>query len=83
MASPDAAFAVELGSNRRLWYLGRHFVVLTDTNALTTLRQEPMLALIQPQLAADGASFVLEAPGMNPLTICLSDVAGNDAVPFK
>ncbi|XP_022091367.1 mitochondrial amidoxime-reducing component 1-like isoform X2 [Acanthaster planci] len=51
------------------------FVVLSEANRMVTLRQEPTLALLEPRISEDGDCLILEAPGMDPLSVRLSDIA--------
>ncbi|XP_038073636.1 mitochondrial amidoxime-reducing component 1-like [Patiria miniata] len=56
----------------------RYFAVLSDANRTINLGQEPSLALIQPRISEDGECLSLDAPGMEPLSISLSDTAKSD-----
>ena len=60
-------------------------MLLDEADILVTMRQEPSLALIQPTLSGDGQSLVLEAPGMEPLTVDLGQIAesGERLIEFR
>ncbi|XP_022110942.1 mitochondrial amidoxime reducing component 2-like [Acanthaster planci] len=53
----------------------RFFVILDDANRVVTMRTEPSLALVKPWISEDGVCLVFDAPGMDPLSIHLADLA--------
>ena len=61
----------------------RHFIVLSGENRMVSLREEPSLALLQPRLSEDKERLVLEAPGMDPLSLRFSDIAINPVRSFR
>ena len=52
----------------------RFCVILDAENKTVTLRTEPSLALVKPQIKEEGRCLVLDAPGMDPLSIRLAAV---------
>ncbi|XP_038073341.1 mitochondrial amidoxime reducing component 2-like [Patiria miniata] len=53
----------------------RFFVILDENDSIVTLRTEPSLALVKPRISKDGECLVLDAPGMDPFSKRLADMA--------
>ncbi|WFB09342.1 MOSC N-terminal beta barrel domain-containing protein [Streptomyces sp. LX-29] len=58
----------------------RSFMVVSEDGVFRSQRREPLLAVVRPEISADGERLTLNAPGMTPLRIAVDSHSAPRAV---
>ncbi|TVL87929.1 MOSC domain-containing protein [Streptomyces sp. SAJ15] len=58
----------------------RSFMVVSEDGVFRSQRREPLLAVVRPEISADGERLTLTAPGMTPLPIAVDSHSAPRAV---